>query len=581
MLFYLVAWIFLCLICTIIGTAILNLTNADCYDRPSDRIIIAIWLGLVILAIALLAVSFILPLSPIVSFGTVLLLVGLSLRLRSVRLELAAYYATRSREHLYAVGLIAIGVAAFSTREIAWFDTGLYHYGLVNWLSEFGTVPGIGLVNARFGFTSSWFALLAPFDWGLLTAHTSAVANSFIFVLCIWQLLTRLQASFQATARLADRFIAIFLLITLPIAFVIKFPWLMTVSTAPDFPLILLVGIINWTILLGVNKADIDNQKISKNKNQQHEQLLNARLVPLILAAGAMSIKLNGIVLVPIVSLFYLAAGRINWQRVAIALGLPFLLLLPMFIYGYIVIGFPLFPVTLFRINLPWAIREEFAENLAAVPNPWLPRQEELSLLDRLQEWLVNMSTQWLFIEKLNVLIPLLLLVSIIASIQIIKNFFESKFSDGIWLLLIGSAGIILVMAKSPLMRHGLGYFALLPAYLCAIKWPFILNNFDTSRLKINDCNLDKLLSSALLAALTCSIVILLAIGRWQFLLLPARLPRVMLQSAQINDVRYSYPVGDARCWAEALPCAPGPIQHDIQLRDPNLGIGGGFIYRP
>ncbi|WP_448570451.1 LIC_10190 family membrane protein [Trichothermofontia sp.] len=578
MLFYLVAWILLFFVCIVIGTAVLNLMAADCYDRPSDRAIISIWLGLVILAIALLGISLILPLSPIVGLGTVLLLVGFSLRWRSVRLELAAYYAARSRESLYAVGLIAIGVAAFSTREIAWFDTGLYHYGLIQWLSEFGTVPGIGLINARFGFTSSWFALLAPFDGGWLTAHTSAVANSFIFVLAIWQLLTRLQASCQAGARLADRFIAIFLLITLPIAFVIKFPWLMTVSTAPDFPLILLVGIVSWAILLITHQSDSDNQEISKN--EQSEQLFNVRLVPLTLAAGAMSIKLNGVVLVPIVGLFYLVVGRLNWQRVTIALGLSFLLLIPMFIFGYIVIGFPLFPLTLFRINFPWTIKEDFAKNLAAIPNPWVPEEEALSLLERIREWLVNMSTQWLFFEKLNILIPVLLLVSIMAGIQILQRFRQRKFAGSIWLLLIGGTGAILVMSKSPLMRHGLGYFALLPAYLLATQWPPFLNDFYASRLNINAHSLNRLLSLGLLAALTCSIAIFVTIGHWQYLLLPARLPREALQQAQINDVIYYHPPESARCWAGPLPCSPGPIQHDIKLRDPDLGIGGGFVYR-
>jgi len=582
-LFYLIAWALLFFSCLTIGTAVLRLTDAHCFDRRNDRLIIAIWLGLVILAIGLLGLSLVLPLSPIAGLGTVLFLVGLAIGFQPVRLELKAYYQACSRQHLSTVALVAIGVAAFSTREIAWFDTGLYHYGVIRWLSEFGTVPGFALINARFGFTSAWFALLAPFNHGFLTAQTSAVANSFVFTLAICQLITSLPTSRSKTARLADRFITFFLLITLPIAFVIKFPWLMTVSTAPDLPLILLVGIMAWAILL-MTRSEGSPPVINPPETNPPETLHPVRLIPIILAVGAMSIKLNGIVLVPVASLFYLAQNRLTWQRIAMGLGFPCVLLAPMFLYGYLAIGFPLFPSTLFRINFPWTMQAEVAQTLESLPNPWVPTDTELSFLRRTWEWLVAMSTQWLVGEKLNILIPLMLVVAVIAGIQILQGFRQQKWGGRLWLLLIAAFGIGIVMLKSPLMRHGLGYFAVLPAYLLADQGLPQLSFWQPNLLQIGSPRLKQRLkqffSLSWLAVLICSIVILVKTGHGHSLWLPSRLPRISTHQAQVNDVIYYYPTQSSQCWAEAIPCSPGPIQQDIQLRDPAKGIGGGFVYR-
>lgn len=154
------------------------------------------------------------------------------------------------------------------------------------------------------------------------------------------------------------RFITIFLGMTLPIAFLIKIPWFMTVSTAPDFPLILLTGIIAWAVLLSARESPLATTLSGA------QRLLDVRIIPLILATGAMAIKLNGIALVLIAILFYLRGGQLTWKRIAVGLGLPFVLLLPIFLYGYVVIGFPLFPATWLGLDFPWTIQVAIAQEL-------------------------------------------------------------------------------------------------------------------------------------------------------------------------------------------------------------------------
>ena len=74
---------------------------------------------------------------------------------------------------------------------------------------------------------------------------------------------------------------------------------------------------------------------------------------------------------------------------------------------------------------------------------------------------------------------------------------------------------------------------------------------------------------------------ILILSKNWQIqdLLIPPLLPTAKAIEAKINDVTYVYPGNwTARCWDAQLPCSPVPIKGNIQLKDPQKGIRGGFI---
>lgn len=53
------------------------------------------------------------------------------------------------------------------------------------------------------------------------------------------------------------------------------------------------------------------------------------------------------------------------------------------------------------------------------------------------------------------------------------------------------------------------------------------------------------------------------------------------LLKRQTNDIKYLVPQhtsGEDQCWAAELPCTPNLTYEDIKLRDPEHGIGAGFI---
>lgn len=69
-------------------------------------------------------------------------------------------------------------IANLTTQRVTWYDVGLYHFGSIRWLAEHGAVPGLALINSKFGFTSSWFALAAPFNPEIFGSRVSAVTKA-------------------------------------------------------------------------------------------------------------------------------------------------------------------------------------------------------------------------------------------------------------------------------------------------------------------------------------------------------------------------------------------------------------------
>ncbi|HEY9614847.1 LIC_10190 family membrane protein, partial [Allocoleopsis sp.] len=183
MLVLMIAWAGLMLACWLIGTAILNGVKGDCFERIGDRLIIAVWLGVVILSVSLLAVSLVLPLSPLVGALVAITMAAIALSLQCTRAEIRTLRSVLSAKWIFGFITLEAIVAASASQKITFFDTGLYHFQVIRWLSRFGAVPGLALIHNRFGFTSSWFALAAPFNAGIFEARTAALTSGFAFLL--------------------------------------------------------------------------------------------------------------------------------------------------------------------------------------------------------------------------------------------------------------------------------------------------------------------------------------------------------------------------------------------------------------
>lgn len=595
MLVLMIAWTGLMLACWLIGTAILNGVKGDGFERIGDRFIIAVWLGVVILSVSLLAVSLVLPLSPLVGAIVAITMVAIAVSFQSTRAEIRTLLSVVSTK--WIVGLIALEaiVAASASQKITFFDTGLYHFQVIRWLSRFGAVPGLALIHNRFGFTSSWFALAAPFNAGIFEARTAALTSGFAFLLASLQFLICLTRIWQDRGLFEDWFIVIFSFLCLPTISLYGMP----ISPSPDLPGIILTGIVAWVYLI-------------LNKKNRTKKIVNSTIIPVIISAGAVTIKLSAIPLLLISSLFYILGRRLIIPRLFICGLIIFLLMLPMLGFGTITSGCPLYPSSFMCMDLPWSVGAKNAKDMSKIILDWA-RWNGFPPANA-NSW--NWFFHWIKVERAA---AFLLICSLLSSLAISKLFNKIRVRNKNYILALGLLGISFMIYRAPSLRFGLGYFCLLPALLmtayCYISSPFLVTAVTIILGTLIYCFLLGLSKTSLALAGITVIVSLLAwfysyknnnklflrvplvlIGivslkffffhsnNLQYLILPAKLltpNSTQLLSRQTNDIKYvisTVTSTEGLCWAAELPCTPTPIPETVKLRDPEGGIAKGFI---
>lgn len=559
MLSLLVAWTILFIFCSIIGAGVLNDLNASSFERQGDRQLLAAWLGLVLLATGLLATSLLLPLSPMVGLAVALALCGVALRSSGTRQEVWHWLVTLSRRKRLAVALLSVGVAAMMVQPVVWIDTGLYHYSLIQWLARFSAVPGLALLFSNFGFTSSWFALAAPFNTGIFTGQMLTVATGFAFFLAVCQFFLGLARSVQNQAQISDWFaIAYFGVLGLLIA-IVEVHRNILVSTSPDLPIAFLIGIVAWAVVVIANAPDTPSSKLT---------FFSEALIPLLLAAGTVTIKL---IALPILAISFLlfAAMQKQWRKTVAGSVLAGLMLLPLMAHGIITSGCPLFPSTAICLALPWSPLAKSVQAVSDNTSNWVnwyqPPPGVNPWLWSLQQWFGNSETH-------KVLVGFMVL-SVVATPFLARKAVFKRFSGQLWLLTSGLAGTLFVMKTAPVSRFLLPYTILLPTAAIALyghrrfKSSFPFSSALSSR---------RPLAVALVGVAALTTV---AVRQPLQLLLPPRLMDVSTTQKQTNDIAYRSPVGKEVCWNTVIPCA-FQVEKEVRLRDPNRGLQAGFVHQ-
>jgi hypothetical protein len=567
MLYFLFVWNLLAIICGVIGFYILHLLRADCFDRTGDRIIISIWSGLVLLSIALLAVSFALPLSPLVGLSTAVFLMLPALLSAPVWRELNQLSSAFSNRCLGMILALELWVAALINRPMEWFDSGGYHVGIIRWLAEVGTVPGLALLNYGYGFTSAWFALTAPLAPAGLGHHLGAVANGFAFLLAGLQVVVSLSYFQKQDFRVIDGFaIAVYASIGAIYSVTIFTGSPILISFSPDVPITLLIAVTAWS-LLAIKSADQTLQGIDRS-NQ-----LDTKILPLLLGVGAVSFKLSALPALVIVVVFYAVEARFSLKKLLIGASLLILLLTPMLGYGVMTSACPFFPSTTVCVDLPWRFPEDEANHLLR-ESKVLNLHESANSSNTVSNFAQRLS--WLKTQRKMQIMLLFYALSIALSLNgMVSGFVRRKAESGaIWVMGIGLLGSTFIVFYAPLIRFGLIYFLLIPALFLAQKLTCRLNA-GVNRLR---SPFSLLLYQGAIALLCLSTVILSPDWRNLVSLVPPALPQPKVIQAQTHDIEYVYPADwTYQCWATPLPCAIVPLKQ-VRLRNPQQGIGAGFV---
>jgi len=571
MLYFVIVWILLLSINYLIGVALLNTCQISCFTRDGDRLILSLWLGIIILSIALLTVSLVFPLSPLAGAILAGSLCLLSLLSKRTRMELRALRSRLSKKIILGLLALAIAIASLTTRQVTWHDTGYYHYQVVQWLEKFGTVPGVALLFPNFGFTSSWFAFAAPLNAEIFDSRVSAVTNGFILLIATLQFLICLTQCLKREAYLSDWFMTSCSLMLLPVVLLVNPLASILISPSPDIPIIFLVEVTAWSILgLSADK---------KSLPLASARAIRPEVFPLLLSAGAVTVKLIALPVLLVSSLFFVFGKKFRTRQIFVAGVVITLLIAPMLISGVITSGCPMYPSSLFCLDLPWSPTLEKVEHISkathsvinwASPSP-----------PGIHPWLWSLW-HWFNSSIQKQIMALLILFSIFPTIYLTKRIKIEQYYEQLWVILIAVSGILFITLESPFFRFALSYLVLLPALGIAV---YFQNNFEatfnilierlSSHFPFKDAH--KLLPIICLALIASTITSYTNSTGLSQLLLPPPIQRIPYVKKEVNDITYFSPVQNASCWAIQLPCTI-EVLSNVKLRNSAEGIAGGFV---
>ncbi|MEM9538937.1 MAG: hypothetical protein AAGA60_05425 [Cyanobacteria bacterium P01_E01_bin.42] len=605
MLFLLIIWLGLTLISWSIGIGLLFHLEAGSLGKSGDRDILAIWLGVSVIAISLLGVCLFVPLSPKVGLITAIVLLILAQPHRIIPKQIENFQTHFSWKRAIFLGLLAVIVSALVSQKITAYDTGFYHFPAIKWLSEYGLVSGLSLLHYPLGYPSSWLAVSAVLNAGILTDRGATVMGGFALILALSQTAICGQRIIKQEQQLSDWFFVISAFLCLPVLTWFRLP----VSPSPDVAVVILSMVVTWTILI-----------LSNSQPDSKKHPFDPYLIPVILSAGAVTSKLSALPLFLTAALFFALSCAWQWKRVLGGAAIGMLLLLPMFSFATIATGCPLFPSALFCFNnLSWSLGTETVQEITQILQNCARWTCPPDAPPDAREW--DWIGHWLQQEKRAVFIITFSIFSLLA----LRN--KPKIAGQNYLIGLGVVGTLFVMYGSPYLRIGIASFCIIPALLLAIycherspnQAMAIWAIGGTANLWLQPSitllllgvlaiashlivwRYARTLKASFLLGIFCFFVgliplkIYLSTEEYQLhWFLPAKIqalnPSPLLKKEADNftynllDPNYRWErapgffTPEDRCWNMEHPCTPQLTHPDIRLRNPDRGLAGGFI---
>jgi len=580
----------------VIGNSLVTRLTPHSFDRTADRVIVSVWVGVLVMANTYFAASLFSPLRPvIVTVITLSLLIPslLSQQDRANIKELAGKFTVAS---LFGIIAIALGAAAYCSQEIIWYDTHLYHMQAIRWLSEYGLVPGMAQIHDRLGFTSSWFALAASVDHGILEGRIGSYTGGFCLLMLTIHLVTSLLRIIRQQGRAQDIFVVLAYLLAIIVLLLNGMPN----SPSPDVPVIVLVIVIAWCMMI--------ISDINEHTFPHYDTVFNLRIIPLFLAAGAVSIKLSALPLLAVSGCYYLCKDKLKPRKLIVSGIILIFFLVPLAAAGVITTGCAFYPLPTFCMDLPWSLGAGHAAALSTVIRDWARWSDSTPAGATSWNWIIP----WLIRERLcSLLLTLSALSLLIIMIRYVGRKHLRCHSSAIALSLLG---IGYMLYAAPNWRFGLGYLVILPAIAAANHAAWLMQISQrlgtvpplrswgwvggmtalvlATHVYVRPASTFRLLDEAVhnhsyTGTDHLYFNMFLPPDIWNFQITDDSITGN--KAAKFEDLLVRDKVGDFMyyrpnhqesfelCTDSPLPCAIEEL-HDLRLRDPRLGIAGGFV---
>lgn len=461
---------------------------------------------------------------------------------------------------------ILAGIAFLSVLESATHapvnpDTGLYHAQAIRWIETFPAVPGLGNLQTRYAYNSSWLVVNAFFSLAFLGVRSFHLLGSVFYLVTIGYLLEGVSRLISGKGYISD----LMKIALLPLLFIVQASEISSPGT--DMPALLFT----WLILLEWMDWIDDGRDISSPR-----ALLLALFSVFIVTVKLSSVPL---LIIPVVYVILLIRKKFS-RHFVLFCGMGLLMLTPWFVRNVILSGYLVYPlpeVDLF--NPDWKIPYENAlwdrytvTAWARLPGEDIPTAIALPFQGWAPGWFETLSLN----RKIILLIslfgpPLSWMVALAFRKKYIPVFsYLSKY----WLVsLVAYLGLIYWLFSAPDFRFGYGFliftlvFTLTPLVIwmrgCKIpsKRPVILGGI-------------VLLLTLFQAAFLVRSIDYKTLS--QRVLLPADYIHLATQKCQFYNVEINCAKQWGVCAYDPFPCVP--------KADPMVGLRGesvaeGFRY--
>jgi hypothetical protein len=575
------------LFCSIpLGLFILNNLKVSFLSRSFDRFIISFWIGISIIALIQLFLSgwFVLTFWFPLAFS----LLSLSLiQNRQINSELKIWWKNFFlKKSIFWGGVFLLFSSAFYmvSSPIVWDDTGGYHIGNIEWLSQYGITYGIGLIHNRLALLSSWNTVIATFNHGVFEHRVFSITNGLVLFLLLLQIVVLLKRLSSNHMKTSDSYLLIFLGSVLMISLYKK----MFHSATSDIAIYFVTIFVSWIIVL-----------LLEARKENKRAVMGIEL-PFLLATFAVGFKFTivPVVVVSFVLYFFLSKSKIKPLLFSFLLG--FVVLGMIASSGYKASGCFWFPVPI-CIEAPWSLGEQGAYLFSKETH-----DATINVLERVPEDKIN-SISWIWYwakaTKSNFVGFILVLLSALLVLKGIMIKSEERHPAMYWLFGIGVFGISFYLLIAPEPRYIWSYLLIIPAtspmifsvnilrksgfglsYLSA----FLLTSIFIVSISFKEDplyyekKLSNLIESGVIKKDPDPNIILppkvipYSINRsshTEFELVPFQ-----IINKKAGNLEYYIPKMGNSCWIAPLPCANLIIKTKLKLKNPKVGLLEGIV---
>ena len=574
------------LFCSIpLGLFILNNLKVSFLSRSFDKFFISFWIGISIIALIQLFLSgwFVLTFWFPLAFSLFSIAILQNSRVKS---ELTIWWKNLFLQKSIFVGgvfLLFATVFYMVSSPIVFFDTGYYHIGNIEWLSQYGITYGIGLIHSRLAFLSSWNTVIATFNHGVFEHRVFSITNGLLLFLLLLQIVVLLKRLSSNHRKTSDSYLLIIIGSILLILLYKK----MFHSATSDIASYFVTIFVSWLIIL-----------ILEARKQNKRTVMGIEL-PFLLSTLAVGFKFTilPVVIVSFVLYFFLSKSKIQSLLFSFILGLFVLGMIAS--SGYKASGCFWFPAPI-CVETPWGLGEQEATLITEAVHDFAVSVADRVPTDKIHS--ISWIWYWAKATKSNFVAFILVLLSALLMLKGILIKSEERHPAMFWLFGIAVSGVAFLLVKAPDPRFNWSYFFIIPAIS-----PMI---FSVNILKKSGFGLSYLYAFLLTSFFIISVSfkkdpqflekeLLHLIEKRQiktelgsgFFIPPKVIPfsqntphkgfelgPFQLIKKKAGDLDYYIPKSGFSCWIAPLPCAHIIIKKKLQLKNPKAGLLEGIV---